>query len=132
MNNIEILRKIINYDCEREKIIEMIILQHVNNTKDYNLLNILNKNTELINFASRNGHFEIIKWLRENGAPWNETAINNASQNGHFEIVKWLRENGVPWGGLAIAYTSESGHLELVEWLRENKRQNNFLIIKIE
>jgi len=147
MNNTELLKKILNYDIEGEKIIDTIVLQHVNKTKDYNLLNILNKNNKLINyasengyleivkwlmengvprdervitFASENGHFEMVKWLKENGAPWNEWTITYASKNGHFEIVKWLRENGAPWNEWTITYASKNGHFEIVKWLREN------------
>ena len=34
----------------------------------------------------------MIKWLHENGAPWNEYAIELASKNGHLEIVESLQQ----------------------------------------
>ena len=47
------------------------------------------------------GHFEIVKFLVENGADPNvkddfygRTTLMFASQKGHFEIVKFLIENG--------------------------------------
>ena len=120
MNNIELLIKILKYDSTREYIINNIAINVINKTKQYKLFNILNKNNMLINYASANGHFEIVKWLRENGAPWDERAITHASKNGHFEIIKWLRENGAPWNEGAITYASQNGHFEIVKWLREN------------
>ena len=55
--------------------------------------------TALVN-ASANGHFEIVKYLLQNGADVNatckykETTLKVASKKGHLEIVKYLVENG--------------------------------------
>ena len=51
-------------------------------------------------YASENGHFEIVRYLIQNGADTNAktksgrtTALMLASQKGYFEIVKFLVEN---------------------------------------
>ena len=72
----------------------------------YGLLDVCKAKKHLINrnstwicaYAALNGHFEILKWARENGCPWNEYTCSNAAKNGHFEILKWARENGCPCG----------------------------------
>jgi len=38
-----------------------------------------------------------LKYLHENGCPWNEKCCSNASSNGHLECLKYLHENGCPW-----------------------------------
>ena len=43
------------------------------------------------------GHLDILKWLRENGCPWNGYTCAYAAMNGHLEVLKWARENGCPW-----------------------------------
>ena len=48
-------------------------------------------------YAAENGHFEILKWAREQGCPWNEWTCAYAAENGHFKILKWAREQGCPW-----------------------------------
>ena len=53
-----------------------------------------------LNFASINGHLEIVKYLVENGADihfnkFNDTPLRSTSVNGHLEIVKYLIMNGV-------------------------------------
>jgi hypothetical protein len=35
---------------------------------------------------------ELIKWARENGCPWNEDTYSSAAKNGHLEVLKWLRD----------------------------------------
>ena len=44
--------------------------------------------------AAVNGHLEVLKWLHEKGAPWNENACYYAAFNGHLETFKWLLVNG--------------------------------------
>jgi ankyrin repeat protein len=50
--------------------------------------------------ASRNEHFEIVKFLVEKGANkeskefYCETPLHTAARNGLFEIVKYLLESG--------------------------------------
>ena len=71
------------------------------------------KQEELTTWAARNGHFEILKWARENGCTWNEWTSIYAAKNGHFEILKWARENGCPWDELTCKFAANYGHLEM-------------------
>src|ERR1700688_2361817 len=41
--------------------------------------------------------FNILKWARENGCPWDEVTCAYAALNGHLDILKWARENECPW-----------------------------------
>lgn len=48
--------------------------------------------------ASRNGYFDIVKLLIENGADVNlNTPIKNAIMNGHYDIVKLLMDNNAEY-----------------------------------
>ena len=47
--------------------------------------------------AAGGGHLELLKWLRENDAPWDEGVYTNAASGGHSEVLKWARENGAPY-----------------------------------
>jgi len=38
-----------------------------------------------------------LKYLHENGCPWNEKCCEYASNNGHLEVLKYLHDNGCPW-----------------------------------
>ena len=37
-----------------------------------------------------------MKWLKENGCPWDIFTFVNATLNGNLENMKWLKENGCP------------------------------------
>ena len=46
--------------------------------------------------AAENGHLEVLRWLRENGCPWDFTTCSSAAKNGHLEVLQWACENGCP------------------------------------
>ena len=47
-------------------------------------------------FAALNGHLEYLKYLHENGYPWNIEATRVAASNGHLDCMKYLYRNGCP------------------------------------
>jgi hypothetical protein len=62
---------------------------------------------------------EMLKWMRQNGCPWNELACSNAARGGHLEVLQWLKQNGCPWNQDACYYAAlGGGHLEVLQWLR--------------
>jgi len=38
----------------------------------------------------------VLKWLRANGAPWDERTLEKAVESGWLDVVKWLRVNLAP------------------------------------
>ena len=39
-----------------------------------------------------------MKFLHENGCPWDKSVCEAAAEGGHLECLKYLHENGCPWG----------------------------------
>ena len=72
-------------------------------------------------YAAEYGHLEVLKWVRENGCPWDEDTCALAAWNGHLEVLKWARENGCPWNWLTCASAAQNDHLEVLKWARENR-----------
>jgi len=54
-------------------------------------------NEDCCEHASYNGKLEVLKYLHENGCPWNKKCCQYASHNRHLEVLKYLHENGCPW-----------------------------------
>ena len=60
----------------------------------------------------------MLKWLRDEGCPWDERVCTCAARGGHLEVLKWLRAEGCPWDEGACSLTaSYGGHREVLEWL---------------
>ena len=79
--------------------------------------------------AVRGGHYDIIRWLRTKGCPWDNGACCAAVECGRFDVLKWLRENGCSWAGtrtgtgvsLMLSYSAvENGRLDILKYLSEN------------
>ena len=78
-------------------------------------------------YASKNGHFEMVKYLvEERGADAraeNDDAVRLASKFGHLKIVKYLVENCEADiranSDYAVRWASWNGHLQVVRYLVE-------------
>ena len=79
------------------------------------------------NWASENGHLEIIKFLHENEKKgYTFKVINNASRNGHIKVLKWLQKNRKDnFTKEAMNWAAMNGHLEIVKFLYLNKIEAN-------
>ena len=81
---------------------------------------LLRKTTEICAFAARNGHFNIVKFARENGFPWDEKTCANAAKIGHFDILKFAQANGCPWDEKTCASAAKNGHFDILKFARDN------------
>lgn len=71
-------------------------------------------------YAAASGHLDVLKWAREQNAPWKEVTCEYAASGGHLEVLQWARANGAPWCKYTYSRASEGGHLEVLKWAREN------------
>ena len=74
----------------------------------------------VVTAAARGGHLECMKYLHENGCPWDKSVCEAAAEGGHLESLKYLYENGCPWSEWAREAAAEGGHLECMKYLREH------------
>ena len=64
----------------------------------------------------------MLKYLHENGCPWDEETCAAAADNGHLDVLKYLHENGCPWDGRTWQNAAESTR----EWLKDNGCPTDF------
>ena len=70
--------------------------------------------------AARNGDLEVLKALRAEDSPWNESTCTHAAQGGQLEVLKWARANNCPWDEGTCALAAWGGQLEVLKWARAN------------
>lgn len=66
------------------------------------------------------GNVAVLKWARENGCKWDETACSEAAKRGFLNVLQWLRANGCPWSRLTCSAAASGGHSEVLRWARNN------------
>ena len=72
----------------------------------------------LSSVAAGNGHLHVLKYLHENGCPWNEGTCSSAAKGGHLDVLKYARENGCPWNRRDCRVrASKGGHTHVVSWI---------------
>ena len=51
---------------------------------------------DVLEAAAGGGHLKVLKWLRENGCPWDDDIGWFAAQNGHMDVLRWATTRGAP------------------------------------
>jgi Tfp pilus assembly pilus retraction ATPase PilT len=82
-----------------------------------------NKEKHTYDWAAKNGHLAVVKWLHENKIEGcSKRTMDLAAENGRLKIVKWLHENRNEGCTERIMEKAEqNGHVWVVKWLTENK-----------
>ena len=85
--------------------------------------------------AARNGHIEMLEWLRSQDVPWpkdegyygspddiSDGLYACAARGGHLEVIEWLERHGIEHSDhgdeVACEAAAAGGHLQLLRWLR--------------
>ncbi|EGG18382.1 hypothetical protein DFA_03876 [Cavenderia fasciculata] len=81
--------------------------------------------TNHMDYASRNGHLEIVKFLHFNRSEGcTQSAIDNASEGGFLDIVMFLHHNRTEGcSKSAFNNASRNGHFEIVKFLHFNRTE---------
>ncbi|ATZ80172.1 ankyrin repeat domain-containing protein [Bodo saltans virus] len=76
--------------------------------------------------AAKNGHLGCLKYLHENGCPWDSNTCSSAAENGYLECLKYAHENGCSWNELTSYCAAGNGHLECLKYSHENGCSLNY------
>ena len=68
--------------------------------------------------AASHDHLEVLKWVRENSCPWDESVCYQAAKFGRLNIFHWLRSNGLPMesANIALLYCKP----KILDWMKDN------------
>ena len=67
-----------------------------------------------------NGNLDLLKFLHENGCPWDEFTCSEAAIKGRLECLQYLHENGCPWNERTCSRAAQNGNLECLRYAHEN------------
>lgn len=70
--------------------------------------------------VARDGATDVVKWMHDGGAAWDEKACAIAAANGHLETLKYMHDNGCPWDATACNQAVVRGRLNVVQYLHDN------------
>ncbi len=70
--------------------------------------------------AAKNGHLEVLKYLRSAGCPWDKWVCNYAAKHGHLEVIKYAMSAGCPCDIWTCSYAAKHGHLEVLKYVRSS------------
>lgn len=117
---------ILKYYSLPNEIIDEILIYSMNfvsaiklKCNNYIINSLYNPVIHTWNWASVNGHLEIIKFLHKNEKNgYTFKVINNASRNGHMKVLKWLQKNRKDnCINEAMNWAAMNGHLDIVKFL---------------
>ena len=82
-------------------------------------------------YAAKYNKSDFLKWARQKNYPWNTYVCDTAAKNGHLEILQWLRGVGRDWKNDGIGQCpisnnicrciQVSSHREIQNWIYENE-----------
>lgn len=76
--------------------------------------------TYVISEAVRYGHTEIVKWMFNEGCPFDYRTFREAAGNGDIDMMAWLKENNCPFNNDASVFASAYSKLDSLKWLHSN------------
>jgi hypothetical protein len=86
-----------------------------------------------IDAAAEQGNLEMVKYCVANECPIDEDACAYAARNGHLEVLKYLREEvKAPWGWETATRAAGNGHLHILEYLVERKYNKYYYYLACE
>ena len=84
------------------------------------------------NYAAKHGHLEVLKYVRSSGYPCDVCVCIDAAQNGHLEVLKYARKSGCPWDSRVCDYAARNGHLEILRWAVDNDCPRRGLVANLD
>lgn len=95
---------------------------HIEEIKEFDIYHQFTSGDYLpiIGIATKNGHTEVVKYLKESGAPVNSSIITIAAENGRLEVVKYFLSVGAPIDEFAIRGALRNDYFKVVKYLLRN------------
>ena len=114
-------------DVQKELLLKNLSIENINSAafvENLNIVKWLKENNcpwdDSIFFIAQNGNLNMMKWSKENNCPWYKWTFSEAANNGNLENMKWLLENNCPWDIYTFRNATKNGNLTNMKWLLDN------------
>lgn len=82
-----------------------------------------------IEYATKGGHLELVKWLWEKDKFWGDSG-NFAAMEGHLEILKWMVGRGCNLKDSWFEEAAMNNHSDITNWILD-KKQSTLIQLKM-
>lgn len=65
-------------------------------------------------------YLQCLKYVHENGCPWDSNLCTEAGQRGHLVCLTYAHEHGCPWNEKTYRATAEGGHIACLKYVHMN------------
>ena len=80
---------------------------------------------QAMEMAAENGHYQIVKFLQKNRIKdCGYINLSTVAYNGHFKVFKYLYRHGHIASEYVYSYAAENGHLQIIKWLHKHKHDH--------
>ena len=110
--------------CKRLYIVDKIDIQYIAASGNIECLKYLHEEGYPWNWitcclVAANGHLDCLRYIHEEGCPWNKHTCWMAARNGHLDCLIYLHENGCPWDEETTQKSALNGHLDCLRYAHE-------------
>jgi len=75
------------------------------------------------------GNLDVLKWLREEGCPWDdERVVLTAVKHSQFEVLRWATQIGCSWPEidpwLVVKWTYSENDIKVLQWIHDEGHLN--------
>ena len=120
-------KKIIRYDVNRFHLFGLAYYHNmsvvVGEGCSLDVLKILELDMDkyLMACAAQSGNLDNMKWLKQEGCPWDADTFSGAIENGNLDNMKWLKQHGCSWNSYLFSSAAYYGNLDTMKWLRKEQ-----------
>ncbi len=83
-------------------------------------LRLCTKTSDMTKQSVEDGNVEFLKFMVENGCPFDKESCISASYNNNIDCLKYLHQNGCPWDKELCQYAASNNSFDCLKYLHQN------------
>ena len=109
------------YTLNQRQYQSIVIAGNLKLLKKLHTRGVFFSNERIAAMAARGGHLDCLRYLHEQGCPWDKYTCSEAARGGHLDCLKYAHEQGCPWDDGVIAGAASLQHLDCLNYAMESR-----------